>query len=456
MKNFRFKVLAFIIITSLILFSTSYFSKNIIEIYPNFKSINILSVIISNTPKKIKNPNKKYKKENKVKSECTIYNDFEQYNNTNRIIGFNPKDEVVLDKFQNKLLALSQNKKVKIRIAWFGDSVIEGDLVTQQLRELFYNYFKSNSGVGFLPINTVSSKFRITGTINSFGSYETNNFKKNPNDLYLSGYSYNSSAIEFTVKDRVKKNPLQNLEKWLYCGKGDSLEIELNKKIRMFNTSKKLNKILLDNSPSNEINFKINRNSAPIFGVSMEPETGVIIDNFSFRGITGVELRKVRDELLDDINTTESYDLIVLQYGVNLLFKPNLKNFDYYYSLMNPVIKKLRNHLYNSEFLIIGSADRAFKYNGEWKTAIGIDSLIKVQAKLAFDNKIPFFNLYKSMGGEGSIVKWADTIPRLANKDYIHFNYKGATQVANIIFNSLIKDYKKISKSKTRKIIIKK
>ena len=59
------------------------------------------------------------------------------------------------------------------------------------------------------------------------------------------------------------------------------------------------------------------------------------------------------------------------------------------------------------------------------------------------------------MGGEGSIVKWADTIPRLANKDYIHFNHKGATQVANIIFNSLIKDYKKISKSKTKKIIIK-
>jgi lysophospholipase L1-like esterase len=455
MKNFRFKVLAFIIITSLILFCTSYFSKNIIEIYPNFKSINILSEITSNPIQKIKNTNKKHKKTNKVNSKYTIYNDFEQYNNNNCIIGFNSKDEVVLDKFQNKLLALSQNKKVKIRIAWFGDSVIEGDLVTQQLRELFYNYFKSNSGVGFLPINTVSSKFRITGTINSYGSYETNSFMKNPNDLYLSGYSYNSRAIEFTVKDRVKKNPLQNLEKWLYCGKGDSLEIEMNKKIRVFNTSKKLNKILLDNSPTNEISFKINRNSAPIFGVSMEPQTGVIIDNFSFRGITGVELRKISDELLDDINTTESYDLIVLQYGVNLLFRPNLKNFDYYYSLMNPIIKKLKNHLSNSEFLIIGSADRAFKYDGEWKTAVGIDSLIKVQAKLAFDNKIPFFNLYKSMGGEGSIVKWADTIPRLANKDYIHFNHKGATQVANIIFNSLIKDYKKISKSKTKKIIIK-
>jgi lysophospholipase L1-like esterase len=56
------------------------------------------------------------------------------------------------------------------------------------------------------------------------------------------------------------------------------------------------------------------------------------------------------------------------------------------------------------------------------------------------------------MGGEGTIVKWADTVPRLANKDYIHFNYKGANKVANIIFNSFINDYNKILKSKSSKI----
>lgn len=279
---------------------------------------------------------------------------------------------------------------------------------------------------------------------------------KNPKNLYLSGYSYNSSNLELNIKDGVKKNPFQNLEKWLYCGKGDSLQVELNNQIRVFDTSKNLNKILIDNSPANTINFKIINNTAPIFGVSMEPEAGIIIDNFSFRGITGVELRKIQDLLLDDINTTEFYDLIVFQYGVNLLFRPELNNFDYYFSIMNPVIKKLKKHLNNSEFLIIGSADRAFKYNGEWNTAIGIDSLIKVQARLAFENKIPFLNLYKSMGGKGTIVKWADTIPRLANKDYIHYNYKGSTKVANIIFSSLIKDYNKILIPKITKTSIKK
>jgi lysophospholipase L1-like esterase/Cu/Ag efflux protein CusF len=457
MENYRSKVLTFIITTCLILFIASYFSKTVIEFYPNFNGLNLFTQIIAKPTLIKKTTTKKsIKKIDLDIGKVHIYNDFEQYNFGNTIVGFNQDETASLSKLQNKLFELSQHKKVKIRIAWFGDSVIEGDLITQQLRKLFNNYFNSDTGVGFLPINTVSSKFRVTGNITCVDSFETNNFMKNPKNLYLSGYSYNAANLEITAINKVKKDKSINLEKWLYCGKGDSVQIEIDQKLKSFRTTKYFNKILLDNSPSNVINFKIRNNSAPIFGVSMEPETGIIIDNFSFRGITGVELRKVQDVLLDEINSNSSYDLVVFQYGVNLLFRSDLDNFNYYYSIMNPVIKKLKNHLNNSEFLVIGCADRAFNYNGEWKTSIGMDSLIKVQAKLAYDNKIPFFNLYESMGGQGTIVKWADTIPRLANKDYIHFNYKGATKVANIIFNAFIADHNKMLKAKSAKIKIEK
>jgi lysophospholipase L1-like esterase len=452
MDNFRSKVLTFIIFTILLLFTASYFNKIIVDFYPNFKGINIISEIIERPVKKNKKPI--LKKINTASTNTHIYNTFEKYDAfENDIIGFDQyNDQVALSDFQNKILELTKQKKVKIRIAWFGDSTIEGDLITEQLRVLFNNYFKSNTGVGFLPINTVSSKSRSTGTIDFSGDFETYNFIENPKNLFISGYSYDAPNLDLTITNKVKKKPSANLEKWLYCGKGDSLHIEMDEKIRVFNPTKEFNKILLDDSPSNVIHFKIKNNTAPIFGVSMEPETGIIIDNYSFRGITGVELRKVQNQVLDEINTSSTYDLVVFQYGVNLLFRPELDNFDNYYSKMNHVIQKLKKHLTKSEFLIISSADRAFKYNGEWKTAIGIDSLIKVQAKLAYKNKIPFFNLYKSMGGEGTIVKWADTVPRLANKDYIHFNYKGANKVANIIFNSFINDYNKILKSKSSKI----
>src|SRR4051812_36750936 len=41
-----------------------------------------------------------------------------------------------IERFIAKLAALQEGKPVKVRIAYFGDSMIEGDLLTQTLREL--------------------------------------------------------------------------------------------------------------------------------------------------------------------------------------------------------------------------------------------------------------------------------------------------------------------------------
>lgn len=62
MKNYRHNVFFFILSTSLIIFIASYFSKYIIEVYPDFKRIDIISQISVNPIKK-----HKYQKKIKVK-----------------------------------------------------------------------------------------------------------------------------------------------------------------------------------------------------------------------------------------------------------------------------------------------------------------------------------------------------------------------------------------------------
>ena len=130
------------------------------------------------------------------------------------------------------------------------------------------------------------------------------------------------------------------------------------------------------------------------------------------------------------------------------MFKPNDTNYDYYYRAMRPVLKKFKENMPNTEFLMFSCSDRAFNYDGTWKTAIGIDSLIATQARLAYNNDSPFYNFYKSIGGNGTIVKWADSTVQYANKDYIHFNYKGSKIVAKTIFKAFINDYNKAVKLK--------
>ena len=57
--------------------------------------------------------------------------------------------------------ALSQSSSKQVRIAVAGDSFIEGDILTQDLRELFQNRY-GGSGVGFMSMHTDFPGFRKT------------------------------------------------------------------------------------------------------------------------------------------------------------------------------------------------------------------------------------------------------------------------------------------------------
>ncbi|MEI9959351.1 MAG: hypothetical protein WDM90_24230 [Ferruginibacter sp.] len=82
-------------------------------------------------------------------------------------------------------------------------------------------------------------------------------------------------------------------------------------------------------------------------------------------------------------------------------------------------------------------------YDGEYKSAKGIDSLIKIQAAIAYQTGCNFYNQFETMGGKNSIVQWADAKPSLANKDYVHPNGRGADSLGVSFFRAIMKDYKK-------------
>ena len=56
--------------------------------------------------------------------------------------------------FYKKLEALENNKRAKIRIAYYGDSMNDGDLIVQDLRKFFQESY-GGKGVGFVNIYSV-------------------------------------------------------------------------------------------------------------------------------------------------------------------------------------------------------------------------------------------------------------------------------------------------------------
>ncbi|UEG51272.1 hypothetical protein LK994_07290 [Ferruginibacter lapsinanis] len=347
--------------------------------------------------------------------------------------------------FASKLHELKKGKKRKIRIAYFGDSMIEGDLLSKTLRELLQKEF-GGAGVGFVPITSAASKFRQTVIDNYSAGWLDENFKNSPknNRLFLSGHLFRGNNDWVEMSDRTVRDSATVLEKILFYGSADTVvSVKVNNNDILVEAKKPFNTALIGKDLSKSVRLSVANNNLPLYGISLESESGVIVDNFSFRGISGTEFASIDTTLLNSIAEANLYDLFIFQYGVNVLYRPNDVNFNWYARTLLPAVKKLRKSFANTDFLIVSTADRAFRYDDEYKSAIGIDSLIKIQATVAYQTGSCFYNQFASMGGHNSIVDWADRKPSLANKDYVHPNDRGAVILGHYFFDAIMKDYKK-------------
>ena len=375
--------------------------------------------------------------------------DFRLYLGGRRITNFSTDStRPSLQHFLAKLSQLKKGQKTKIRIAYFGDSMIEGDLMTQTIRELLQGEFGGN-GVGFVPVTSLVSKFRQSAWANYSGGWEDESFKTKGNgSLYLSGHLFRGNGDWLEIRDQTIHDSAALIEKSLICGyHSRPVPIIVNGGSFTVTAPRLLNRVILASDRNPSIRLQVGDPGLPVYGVSFESPSGIHLDNFSFRGITGIELARLDSAFLTSIAENNSYDLIIFQYGVNLLFRPNDKNFSWYGRSLAPVIRKFKNCFPKSDIIIVSTADRAFRYNGTYQSAVGIDSLVRVQAALAYESGSSFYNQFASMGGKNSIVEWASRNPSLANKDYVHPNHRGAEVLGRWFFEAIMQEYRKYQKA---------
>lgn len=409
-----------------------------------FKNVNLIAAILKEKKLVVKN-NISPSIPAPVIAFKPHYN-FQLYNQAHLITNFDADtSQPALTAFLQKLYELKTGKKRKVRVAYFGDSMIEGDLLTKTLRALLQKEF-SGAGVGFVPITSPVSQFRQTVNTSYSTGWQRESFKSDgaKNKLFLSGYQFHGHDDWVQMQDETTLDSTVLTEKSLLCGYYKTpLTIKVNDIAIQINPDRIFNRIVVSNNANKNLKLFIADARLPVYGLSFESASGIIVDNFAFRGISGVELNAIDTAFLNKIEEATPYDLIIFQYGVNVLFEPDDVNFNWYGRLLRPVIKKLRDCFPSANLLIVSSADRAFKYNNVYESAIGIDSLIKVQAAIAYQTGAGFYNQYQTMGGQNSIVDWANRTPPLANKDYVHPNNKGAAILGNYFFDAVMNDYRK-------------
>lgn len=412
-----------------------------------FKPLNILSdVLIDTSNRQIALiSNKVIKKDAHTRKE--------DYTSYAGIIN-NSGNPTALYDFFGHLHDLVKKKRRKIRIGYFGDSMVEGDLVTQDIRRMMQDMF-GGSGVGFVPVTSIVAGFRQT-IIHSFSSdwddvsYKSDN--RIAGHLFISGHSFFSGGNSVVSFRAVNQPHLDHFNKVsvLYGlpenGSSASASLLVNGMDYPIHPMGPVNKLDIDLNNGQELKLGISSTAIPLYGAAFEADSGIVLDNFSFRGISGIELDYFSPDYLRKLQETRPYDLLIFHYGPNLLFKPNLTDFSWYIKKMQPTLQKIRNAFPQTSLLVISTADKGFRYDGEWHTAKGVKPLIDAQYGMSSADGIDFFNLYNAMGGEDAIVRWVNSDTVMANKDYTHANFRGARKFAEYIFNAIIKAYREYEK----------
>ena len=85
------------------------------------------------------------------------------------------------------------------------------------------------------------------------------------------------------------------------------------------------------------------------------------------------------------------------------------------------------------------------------KTDSAVAPLTTAQKRYAVKSEAAYVNLYMLMGGDGSMVKWVEEEPALANKDYTHFNFRGSRKISDLIYNQISRGYEQYKKLRDKR-----
>ncbi len=353
----------------------------------------------------------------------------------------------------------TQQKKKKCRIAYFGDSMIEGDLVTQDLRTSLQDSF-GGVGVGFMPVTSIVAGFRQTIFHAFSGNWQTYSLldQNSPGHvLGITGYDFipmyspgkdsvdtgTGSWVRYSAVRRKRLNSFSNVR--LFYGKteGGGNYVHAAGRTLPLNGSQPVNTLeLLKSSPSQTVQADFQCSSlVNVFGFSMEGDSGLYLDNFSFRGNSGMPMTRIPQSVLSGLNKQLNYGLVILHYGVNVV-SHQVTDFSWYEKGMTEVVLHIKAAMPNASILIISTGDKSFYRDGAYTTDPSVPLVIEAQKRVAEKTGSAFWNLYEAMGGYNSMVKWVQGDTVLANKDYTHPNFRGAKKIADLLYQQLMSDYR--------------
>jgi len=369
-----------------------------------------------------------------------------------RVKGLMTIEEFGKDNLRFFFEAIRHAKENPVRVAFFGDSFIEGDILCGPFRDTLQQVF-GGSGVGYMPITSEVTKFRTTiqHDFSGWKTYSMVGQKSIYAPLGLPGYCFKPmDGNEVVYKPSKKKF---RTAKFFYESEypftmistlSDSTNLRLD-----FSVSRGLNEFVFPHPDISalKISFPLH-DSLRLYGAAFEDSVGISVDNFGMRSNPGMGLLLVDQVRLSQFNALRDYKLVILQFGLNVLSERDTTGYLWYLDKMTVLIRKLKESFTDCGFLLISVGDRSSNQQGKFATMPDIFVMRALQRKIAQKSGIAFWDMFEAMGGENSMVRYSEAQPPLAAKDYTHLTFRGGRKIAKKLAEALLKEKAKYERKK--------
>lgn len=340
-------------------------------------------------------------------------------------------------------LARGASKGRPTRIAVLGDSFIEGDIMTDALREYLQHQW-GGQGVGWMPITSETAGFRRSIKHQFDGWQDLSLLGKSKRGIPLTGHIYRPGESAWVRYESSQKSSSLSSTSLLYracgsatvtvkLGRGEAVETLLPA------TEKdKIGVIDINTEGAERIECRFSSkeiDSLVLYGCTIESTDGVIVDNLSLRGNSGILLLGIEDGVSRAFAEVRPYDLVVLQYGLNVA-SDKQQDYSTYIRQMQRLVLRLKRLYPEADILLMGVSDRSQRSASGWGRMAGINRLHEAQRLLARSLGVTFWSTLEAMerlGGMPNMVEqgWAA-------KDYTHMTHRGGRKVAEIFLDALM------------------
>lgn len=339
--------------------------------------------------------------------------------------------------------ALKHSRNRPVRIAFLGDSFIEGDIMVADFRSALQERFGGH-GVGFVPLASIASLYRPSIDQQAEGWKMYSIVHDKIPGYTLSGLAFEAQSdparLAFRTTTRYAGLKQVNSLKFLYDRNENTvMQLVYNSLLdtvtqALAGTSSVTQYELRDTLSEGSLVFTSTQGFRAL-GVALEDETGVVVDNYSLRGNSGLILGGLDPQVCEAFRAIRPYDLIILQYGLNAMDE-NMLDYGWYGQRMAQVIRHFRQCFPEADLLLVSIPDRANQYHGAFSTMPAVLALLHTQRRTARSTKTPFWNLFGAMGGENSMAGFVSK--GWASKDYTHLTFSGGRAIAGYFMKALM------------------